>query len=100
MADWTDPDQLGQVAARQAGEFVEAFAGDLQFGDAGAQRIEQPVVIGELGEDPAGAHRQSLLNCCLRRMRASSSPLAIFLLDGSELSTLSTGQLLSFFLDL
>ena len=58
-ADWFGADEFGEVAAGQAGEFIEAFAVDLQFVNAGSECIEHSFVIGELGDDAVVIHRGS-----------------------------------------
>jgi len=59
-ADWFSADEFGEVAAGQAGEFIEAFAVDGEFIDAVADGIEHSRVIGEFGEDTAGHGIQPL----------------------------------------
>ena len=50
-ADWFSADEFGEVAAGQAGEFIEAFAVDGELIDAGSDGGEHSGVIGELGDD-------------------------------------------------
>ena len=50
-ADWFRADEFGEVAAGQASEFIEAFAVDGEFINAGADSGEHSGVIGELGDD-------------------------------------------------
>ena len=90
-ADWIGADEFGEVAAGQAGELIEAFTVDGEFGNAGADRSEQAGVIREFGDD-AAVHSQPL---ALRLARSSAVPMLLVVVLASaafEFSTLSTAS--------